>query len=196
MTIVTGSRRGPVAGIRERFKRGLRLFAARGLPDGKEDLTFRRRDESERRRSTMREDCHVQANRSRGRSCRADVESKGHHAGGRARKDGRRRIEAGQRSTRHTGHIHGICAGRFRRRAVEAGHGGARRRFWPRSICRPSERQPRRGRAASITSSYRKRPSGMPTLSSSVRIVPLCLTTCSARTPRRSCAMRNVRCWW
>ena len=50
--------------------------------------------------------------------------------------------------------------------------GGARRDSRPRSICRPSARPPRRGRAASITSSCRKRPNGTPTSSSSVRIVP------------------------
>ena len=61
----------------------------------------------------------------------------------------------------------------------------------------PQQRKaPWRGRAGSITNCCRKRPNGAPTSSSSVRIARSCRTTCSARTPRRLCATRNVRCWW
>ncbi len=120
----------------------------------------------------------------------------GADAGGGAGEDGRRRIEAGQCPAGHTGHVHGICAGRFRRRAGEAGQGGARRDSWRRRSAAPSARAPRPGRAEFITSSWKKRPNGTPTSSLSVRIVLSCRITCWARTPRPSCAMPNVRCWW
>ena len=68
--------------------------------------------------------------------------------------------------------------------------------FLPASFCLPSAKAPRRARAGSITNSYRKPRNGAPTSSSLVRIVRSCRTISSARTPRRSCAMRNVRCWW
>ena len=67
--------------------------------------------------------------------------------------------------------------------------------FSPASICRRSGKAQRRGRAGSITSSCRRRPNGAPTSSWSARTVPSCRTICSARTPRRSCAMRSARCW-
>ena len=65
------------------------------------------------------------------------------------------------------------------------------------SIDLPAERKSAATRAGeSITSFWKKRPNGTPTLSLSARIVLSCRITSWARTPRPSCAMLNVRCWW
>ena len=57
----------------------------------------------------------------------------------------------------------------------------------------PAERKSAATRAGGI---YHELLNGTPTSSLSVPIVLSCRIICSARTPRRSCAMPNVRCWW